>query len=406
MSLTRRVLLGAAAALAAARAPAADAAPSWATPSWDDTLRAARGQTVWFNAWAGDDRTNAFIAWAGKQLRDRHGVGVTQVRLRDTSEAVARVVAEKQAGRTTGGSVDAIWINGANFLALKQAGLLAGPVLNLLPNAALIDTSIPSNSVDFTIPVDGDAVPWRLARIVFLHDAARVPEPPRSMAAMLPWAEAHPGRLTHPTARDFLGVTFLKQALYEMAPDRAVLAHPATDSVFGPATAPLWAWYHRLRPALWRRGANFPASGPAQRALMNDGEIDMMISFTPAEAVNDIAAGRLPDTVRTTSLAGGTIGNTSFIAIPFNAAHRAGALVLADFLLSPEAQAHAADPLVLGSPTVLALNLLGLADRARFDAFPHLPGGIDPATLGPTLPEPHPSWMTRLTEAWERRVSA
>ena len=76
---------------------------------------------------------------------------------------------------------------------------------------------------------------------------------------------------------------------------------------------------------------------------MNDGEIDMMISFNPSEAAVSINAGLLPDTVRTFVFAKGTIGNTSFVAIPYNAANKEGAMVVADFLLEPATQARAQD---------------------------------------------------------------
>ena len=66
------------------------------------------------------------------------------------------------------------------------------------------------------------------------------------------------------------------------------------------------------------------------------------MAFNPAEASAAIEAGRLPETVRTFILEDGTIGNTHFVAIPFNAAHKEGAMVVADFLLSPEAQAQEA----------------------------------------------------------------
>lgn len=55
---------------------------------------------MYWNAWAGDERTNAFIAWAGERLEAEHGITLRHVRLRDTAEAVHRVVAEK-ASRTT-----------------------------------------------------------------------------------------------------------------------------------------------------------------------------------------------------------------------------------------------------------------------------------------------------------------
>ncbi len=394
--LTRRTLL--------ASAAAAVALPAWAT-DWSAIQAAGHGGEVYFNAWGGDDRTNAFIAWAGEQMAARAALAVKEVRLRDTSEAVARVVAEKTAGRTEGGSVDMIWINGPNFLQLKQAGLLAGPVLDLLPNAPLVDRiGKPATMIDFTIPVDGYAVPWRMAQINFIHDGARLPMPPQSIPAMLDYSKANPGRLTHPNVRNFLGVTFLKQALYELVPDPAVLQAPATDASFAPTVAPLWPWYDALKPTLWRNGKNYPETGPAQRSLMNDGEIDLMISFSTSEAATAIAAGTLPPTTRAYILARGTIGNCSFVAIPANAAHRDAALLLADFLLSPDAQAKAADPRTMGAQTVLDLARLTPAQRAPFDAIPALPGRIDAAGLArPILLEPHPSWMTRLTAAWEQR---
>ena len=159
------------------------------------------------------------------------------------------------------------------------------------------------------------------------------------------------------------------QALFELASDPQVLQSPPRDDEFDAVAAPLWDWYDALRPHLWRRGKQYPETGPAQRTLMNDGEIDIMVSFNPSEASTAIANGLLPETVRSYVLERGTIGNTSFVAIPFNAANRDAALVLADFLLSPEAQAHAQDPRVLGNFTVLDLQRLTPADRARFDAL-------------------------------------
>lgn len=370
---------------------------------WTSVVSAARGQTVYWNAWAGDDRTNAFIAWAGEQTAQRYGVSIQHVKLRDTAEAVARVVAEKAAGKTGGGSVDLIWVNGPNLLAMKQQNLLFGPVTQRLPNFRLVDTAgKPSTVIDFTLPVEGMAVPWTLAQIVFMHDSARVPSPPRSMQAMLAWAKANPGRLTHPAVSNFLGATFLKQALYELTPDPALLQQPATDANFTAATAPLWAWYDALRPHLWRGGRQYPASGPAQRQLMNDGEIDLSLSFNPNEASGAIEDGLLPKTIRTYVLERGTIGNTSFVAIPFNAAHKEGAMVVADFLLSPEAQARMQDPRVLGTLSVLDFARLSPADAKRFADLPRGVATLSNAELGKPLLEPHPSWMTRITAEWER----
>ncbi|MFC3677152.1 ABC transporter substrate-binding protein [Ferrovibrio xuzhouensis] len=374
--------------------------------NWDEIAAKARGQTVYFNAWAGDTQTNDFIAWIGEEASRRYGVKLEHVKLKDTSEAVTRVVAEKAAGRDSGGTVDLIWINGPNFLAMRKQNLLFGPFATDLPNWRYVDTTTKlSNLIDFTVPVEGFEAPWRMAQIVFVYDSARTPlqDLPNSMAAMAPWAKSHPGRLTHPNVRNFLGATFLKQALYEFAPDPSVLQRPATDASFQEVTAPLWAWYDRLKPHLWRGGNEFPATGLAQEQLLGDGEIDLSISFNPAAAAVAIKNGTLPDSARVYVLERGTIGNTSFVAIPYNAAHKEGAMVVANLLLQPEVQARAQDPKTMGNFTVLDLAKLDPGQRQLFQRPADTVGLPTNAELGGALLEPHPSWMTRITDAWEKR---
>lgn len=374
-----------------------------ALADWDQTLADARGQTVYWNAWGGDQRTNDFIAWVGAQTQDRFGVSVQQVKLADTAEAVTRILSEKAAGRIAEGSVDLIWINGPNFLAMKDQGLLADPFLSDLPNAQYLDLSPDAPAmVDFTIPTEGRESPWRLARFVFIHDSERAPTPPRDMAGFVAWAAAHPGRMTHPDPSNFMGATFLKQALVELAPDPQALMQPVTDQAFARQTAPLWDWYDALRPYLWRQGQAFPENESIQQQLLNDGQLDIAMSFDPASAAAAIEQGLLPDTVRVFVPDAGSIGNVSFVAIPFNAAHPEGAKVVANFLLDPQTQAHMQDITVLGSFSVLDPDRLDQDVFADLPTAPALPTLQD---LGPTLPEPHASWMTRLTQEWAARYT-
>jgi putative thiamine transport system substrate-binding protein len=245
-----------------------------------------------------------------------------------------------------------------------------------------------------------------MAQFVFFYDTAVVAEPPRSIPALLDWAKAHPGRFAYPAPPDFVGSTFLKHVLVELIADPAILQQPAESADFAAVTAPLWQWLEEIRPYLWRKGGTFPVSGPAVHQLLDDGEVDFSMAFNPAEASAAIAAGRLPESVRTYILDAGTIGNTHFVAIPFNAAHKAGAMVVADFLMSPEAQAHKQDPRVWGDGTVLDLDALPGQDRARFDALPLGIATLPPDALTPVRPEPHPSWMVEIEAEWLRRFSS
>lgn len=396
MRLSRRTLLA---------APAAIGLPAWAQRAeWPRIEAAARGQTVYFNAWAGSERINAYLQWAAAELRARHGVTLEHVKIADAAEVVRRVRAEKEAGKTSGGSVDAVWINGENFLAMKRDRLLFGPFAEQLPNHAYVDTQgKPTTTIDFSEPVEGMEAPWGMAQLTFYGDGRQVPRPPRSVLELADFARRHPGRYTYPKPPNFHGTTFLKQVLLELSPDRAPLYRPVVPATAAAVTAPLWSWLDAVHPALWRQGKAYPANDGALRQMLADGELLIALTFNPNAAANHIAEKQLPATTVSWQHEAGTIGNTHFIAIPFNARSREGAQVAINFLLSPLAQARKADIRHWGDPTVLAAHALPPAERKLFDAA-GAPGMVtEPA---PALPEPHASWVDVIEREWTRRYGA
>jgi putative thiamine transport system substrate-binding protein len=372
--------------------------------AWPAIEAKARGQTVYFNAWAGSEQINAYVQWAASQVQVRYGVKLVHVKIADTAEVVKRVRAEKAVGKLTDGTVDMIWINGENFLAMKREALLFGPFAESLPSFKYVDViGKPTTRLDFSETVGGMEAPWGMAQLTFFADRKRVPNPPRSMAAILDFAKANPGRITYPRPPNFHGTTFVKQALVELNADRTALYKPATPEALAKAGAPLWAYLDALHPHLWRAGKQFPQNSAAVRQMMSDGELLIALTFNPNEAANEIAAERLSDSVYSYQLSSGTLGNTHFLAIPFNSGAKEGAQVLANFLLSPEAQARKADIAQWGDPTVLALDKLPAIERARF-ASAALPGQVE--QVMPAIPEPHGSWVDPLEREWLKRYGA
>ena len=385
------------------------AGPALADDRDFETIRdAARGQTVYFNAWGGDDKINDYIAWAGDEMAQRHGINLKLVKLSDTAAAVSRILSEKAAGRETGGSVDLLWVNGENFAALKRNGLLQGaPWAESLPSWRFTDAeALPAIRLDFAVPTDGLESPWGRAQLVFAHDSSRLAEPPRNAEDLAAYIINTPGRFTYPQPPDFVGLSFLKQILIETALDTAPLYQPVDPARFGEVTAPLWRWLDSVTPHLWRGGRAYPVNYPMQRQLLADGEVDIAIAFNPADASSAIERGELPASVRTYIHSGGTIANVHFLAIPFNANAPEAARIVADFLLSPEAQLRKADPRIWGDPTVLAMHRLSEADRDGFAALPRGVATLSEADLATTLTEPHPSWMKAIETEWRRRYAS
>ena len=381
------------------------AGPSAHAQDWSDIVAAARGETVFFNAWAGSPKINDYIQWVAEQVDARYGVELRHVKIDDTAQVVTRVLAERTAGRDTRGSVDLVWINGENFAAMKGNDLLGAPFADGLPNFALIDTvATPTAISDFTVATGGRESPWGMAQLVFVYDTDRLTEPPRSAAALLDWAQANSGRLTYPQPPNFTGTTFLKQIMLDLAGGDPALSEPVTDASFAQVTAPLWQWLEAITPHLWREGKAYPANRDVLIQLLDDGEIDIAMTFEPAGASAAIEQGLLPDTVRTFIFDRGTIGNSHFVAIPYNSSSREAAMVVANFLLSPEAQARKQDPSVWGDFSVLSVDRLTPSDARLFADIPRGIATLAPADLTPTLAEPHPSWVGRLEAEWQRRI--
>ncbi|MFQ2345310.1 MULTISPECIES: ABC transporter substrate-binding protein [Aeromonas] len=359
-------------------------------PQWQQTLDEAKGQTVYFNAWGGSPEINAYLVWAGQELAREYQVKLVQVKVDDIAQSVSQLLANKQAGKHSGGPIDLLWVNGENFKALKEQGLLGDPFTYELPNMALVDGTLPV-SEDFTVPVEGLEAPWGIGQLNLMVNGEEVSPLPTSAAALLTWSKAHPGRFTYPKPPQFHGSSFLKQILLELTPDPAPLYREATESDFAKVTAPLWAWLDELHPTLWRKGKLFPSSAAETRQLLDDGELAMAISFNPQEAQSAVQNGTLPPNVVAVAMAKGALTNSHFLAIPFNANARAGAKVVANFLLSPAAQERKAEPAFWGDPSVL-----------RADALPATQQQA-PALRFKSVAEPHPSWQLRLEAAWAER---
>lgn len=368
--------------------------------SWDEQLTKAKGQTVYFNAWGGSDRINGYLEWAAKRIKEDFDVTLEHVKIGDIAEVVSQLEAAKAVGRDTDGNVDLMWVNGENFAAMKRNALTWGAFAEALPNTAFVKDS-PSIRMDFSVPVEGLESPWGGAQLVFFHDSAQLANPPRSSDALLAFVKDG-GRFAYPAPPAFHGTTMIKQFLYELTDQTEALSRPVEEADFESVTANLWPFLDELHPLLWGKGKSWPASAETTRQMLDDSELDIAISFNPNEASAAVKDGQLPDSVRTYAFDDGTIGNTHFVTIPYNAKAKAGAMVVANFLISAEAQARKGSPEFWGDPTVLDTTKLDEADKKQFDSIDLGPWVLQ-ADSAKTLPEPHASWAGALEEAWLKR---
>ncbi len=404
--MMRRVSVAALALLAlmsgcARSAPPASAAALARLP-WDSVLARAKGQTVVWRIWRGDPSINEFIdTWVAPRVREQFGITLQAVSGQG-NELVDQLTVEQQAHATTG-TASLLWINGETFGALRTRQLLAGPWSNVLPAAALVDSMSPIISRDFEQDPAGYESPWGTVQLAMIYDSARTPQPPRSLAELATWIRAHPGRFTYD--QSFAGITFLKGAMYALNGGAATYAGGFDSTKYLAGRTRLFAWLDSLKPFLWRQGTQYPPDVAALHRLFANREIDFSVSNNQNEAVTKAMQGILPTSSRAMVLRDGTIANAHFLGIPFNAPSAAGAMVVANFLLSPEAQLEKQRPTVWADGTVLGLDRLPLAWRARFDSVVNDPRLVPADSLRRyARPEVSPRYHERLQADWRKSI--
>ena len=396
--------LAAALLVTACSAPAAESLAASTKRPWAEVLAEAEGQTVDLWMYGGDDRGNAYVdnilAPAAADLE----VTLRRVPVADTKDAMRRLLAERAAGDDDG-SVDLVWVNGDNFATGKEAGAWLCDWSDDLPNMQYVGDQDPLVGEDFGVPVAGCESPWHKAQFTFAYDSARVPNPPTTVAGLLDWAEAHPGRFTYPAPPDFTGSVFVRQALYALSGGADAVPASFDVGTYDELTPTLWKRLGDLAPTLWRGGSTYPRDQVALDRLFTDGQVDFTMTYGPATLTELVEDGTFPSTTRVLSVTDGTIGNASFLAIPASSPDQAGAMVVADLALAPEQQVAKADPRVWGQFTVLDEKLLGREAARAFDRLPGSP--VVPAydVLSENAqPELSSTWVTPLDEGWRREV--
>lgn len=379
-------------------APAEEAGP------FPEAEEAARGTTVNFFMYGGDDATNAYVDdWVAPRLEEEHGLTLRRTPVSDAADVVNKLLNERQAGDDEG-TVDLVWINGENFYTGSQAELWFGPWAEDLPNARYIDWESPRINRDFGYPVDGYEAPWSQAQFVMIYDSARVEDPPKSMRELASWASENPGRFAYPAPPDFFGNAFVEQVFYQTTGQIEPYQQEFDEAAFEEQAPRFYDFMNDIEPNLWREGETYPETSAALDELYQNGQVDFTMSYNPYYAQQQVEKGVFPETSRAYLFDEGTLSNTSYVAIPFNAPNKSGARVAANFFESPEAQLELQRRNVVGGLSTLDPRRLPEEMRAEFTASPG-PAALPLEKLRANrVPEARTEWLLAVQDGWVSEV--
>ncbi|MEZ4636649.1 MAG: ABC transporter substrate-binding protein [Caldilineaceae bacterium] len=213
-----------------------------------------------------------------------------------------------------------------------------------------------------------------------------------------------PGSIHLSAPPNHVGMGFVRQLFYWAAGSPEPFLGEFDQAVYDEYAPIVWEYLNGIEPYLWREGQTYPELAAMANLLANQ-EIDFAMEYDSSRASTYIRQGIYPDTIRTLVFDTGTIANVSYVAIPYNAANPAGALVLANFLLSPEYQIAITDPEVLGWKMAIDPTRLTADEQTQLAAIEQgiatLPADVLSAAA---LPESSVGWVDAMETGWEENV--
>lgn len=377
---------------------------------WDYVLKTGRQEkTVNFAMWSGDRVTNSWVdGYLANLAKEKYGITLRRVPM-DAREFVNKIVAEKQAKVSdVGGTIDLLWVNGENFKTLKEVGGLFGPYAYDLPTfKAHLKPNQPDVMYDFGYPIEGYESPYCKAQFTFFYNAKYVKEPFKNLSELAAWVKANPGRFTYPMPPDFTGTTFIKTMFYATTGGYEQWQGDFKSDLYGKKVGQTWDFLKGIEPYLWRKGATYPSSKAMMDELYAQGEIWWTMSYGPLDAKSLIADGRFPESTRPVIFEDGSLSNSNFVAIPYNAPRKAAALLVADLLCSPEVQLHKFDPenwgaLMFYDVSKVSPELKRKVAEVEGRMGPSVPGSAVMSKYA--VPEPHVDYTMALEKDWVDNV--
>lgn len=372
--------------------------------SWDEIVSLASGTTVTFFGWGGDENINRWLdVTVANVLKERYNITLERVPMLP-NQYLPKLLSEKQLNAA--GTIDIVWINGENFFNARNQNLLFGPFTHKLPNFnTYIDATSPDVMYDFGHPVDGFSAPYGKAQMVFIGNNAIIDSLPTNHLELKALAQKHPGKITYPDLSDFTGSAFIRNIIYDIVGFEAFIGLEADREQVKTIIQPALDFLVSLKPYLWLQGETYPSTIALLDNMFADGEVIITMNYTPFHIAKKIAEGSFPRTSQSFLFDQGTIGNTHFLAVPFNAPNKAAAMVVINHILSPEVQVTKYDPRVWGDLPVSDPTRLTPAQRQLFDSI-ELGEGVIPQDilLQHRMPEMRAELVPIIESLWREVV--
>ena len=352
--------------------------------------------------WQGDPLINTYMKnFVVPTVKNKYGIDL-EIVPGQGNQIVSTLISELEADAETS-QLDMMWINGETFYQLRKIKALYGPFVDRIPNNKYINWDSPFIRFDFQQEVDGYECPWGNVQLAIIYNSEYVENPPETLQELENWVKSNPGKFT--IGNDFTGMTLLKSWLTFFAGGPEKIKGEFNEEVYRQSSEKLWAYINRIKPYFWNSGETFPSSVAQMHQLFANGEIWFTMSNNDSEVDNKINQGLFSESSRAYVPTYGTIQNSHYLGIAARSDNKAAAMVVINYMISPEAQYQKMKPDVWGDHTILDIDRLPQEWKVKFNEIPGRKYAPQRSEIQESaLMEPAPEYMIRLFSDFRTEV--
>jgi putative spermidine/putrescine transport system substrate-binding protein len=249
-------------------------------------------------------------------------------------------------------------VDGGLVTTLAGAGLNQPVSKATAPNLKKVNSAL-------LVPVKGAAIPYRGSSVVLAYDSSKISSPPKTLAALLDWIKANPGKFTYNSPNSGgSGYSFVETVI-----DDTLQQNVLNQMVNG---------YVPDLESNWNTGLNtlkslnkyvyqgvYPNGNAAVLSLLGKGQITMAPVWSD-QALSALKTGQLGPNIKLTQIASPSFtGGAAYLAVPKTAKHKKVVYSFVNYILSPQAQQMIVD--VMSGFPAIDIKYMGDSVKQKFE---------------------------------------
>jgi putative spermidine/putrescine transport system substrate-binding protein len=250
-------------------------------------------------------------------------------------------------------------VDGGLVTTMAAAGLNQPVVRATAPNLKKVNS-------DLLVPVKGAAIPYRGSSVVLAYNSDKVKTPPKTLAALLDWIRANPGKFTYNSPNTGGSGYSFAETVVDSLLSPAILKQ--MDQGYDTSLEPNWkdglALLHSLNKYVYNNGV-YPNGNSAVLQLLGQGQIYVAPVWSD-QALTALKNGQLGPNIKLTQIANPSFtGGAAYLAVPKTAKHKKVLYKFVNYILSPEAQQMIVD-VMAGFPAI-DVKYMGDSAKQKFE---------------------------------------